>query len=333
MASIRFKNTLLLASAFLMLGTITLAQDDQPLQPPEGVPQGSDWLYRQHYAQIQKIMEDPDVGSRERRLTAYAKQLQQENKILEHMEGFFGQIVQAYNQAGQAREAQALTEKMIAMFPDSLATKGTLFQRAFQAGDHANAIKFGESIYKASPSTQLAYMLAQSYGATNNVPKIREFAHILVNELGAKAAISYVVWLANHYGSQQDIAKSLEFYNTVLQAFPSGVPEGWKPDDWNATKATAYSVRATVAYQNKDYNSAIAAYQQVVSLTPENDVAYYYLGLSFWNLERVDDAKSALAKAVVLGKTSADKAREQLLKLAPSGIEELLQQARQEFNL
>ena len=333
MASIRFRNTLLLASAFLMLGTVALAQDDQPLQPPEGVPQSSDWLYRQHYDQVQQILADPDVGSRESRLTAYANQLHQENKIGEFMEGFFGQIVQAYNQAGQTSQAQALTEKMLAMFPDSLATKGVLFQRAFQGGDHANAIRFGESIYQANPNTQLAYMLAQSYSATNNVPKIREFAHILVNELGAKAAISYVVWLANHYGSQQDIPKALEFYNMLLEAFPSGVPEGWQASAWNATKAAAYSVRATAAYQNKDYNSAISAYQQVVSLAPDNDVAYYYLGLSLWNAERLDEAKPALAKAVVLEKSAADKAREQLLKLAPSGIEELLQQARQELNL
>ncbi len=49
-----------------------------------------------------------------------------------------------------------------------------------------------------------------------------------------------------------------------------------------------------------------------MSYAPNNDLTYLSMGLSYWKLQQLEPAMDAFAKAVVLGKDYAAKAREYL---------------------
>lgn len=320
----------------LALTAPSLAQD--PIEPPEGIPVDSDWLYRKHYEQVQEIMQTPDLSQRAAKLETYMNKLHEKAKIRQYMEGFFTQIVREMTQAGQNAKAAALTEKMTRLFPNSAALAGQAFQTAFQNGDYPKAIKLGEKLYADNPNPQIAVILAQSYIATQNAAKAEEYSLKALESLGSKKGVYFAVWLADYYAAKGDQAGALKYYNTILSDYPSGPPQGWQPDAWDQIKLKAYTFKGSDLYSKKDHRGAIEAFQKVLQIQPQNDAAYLFIGLSHWQLKELDEAMNAFAKAVVLEKANSAKAREYLEQIykprnndSLDGLNDILAKARSEL--
>jgi tetratricopeptide (TPR) repeat protein len=327
-------------AGLLLLMQMGLVLAQEPIKPPEGVGYGSDWLYTRHLDQVQEIMKMTDLKERERHLEVFTKGLHPETKILPYMESFFVQTIADYEAAGQSAEAKALGEKMAQIFPDSPMVQAQAFQAAFQNRDYAKTIELGEKIYAANPDQQVMIILAQSYIATNNTAKALEFSPKVIEAIGPKDGVYFLVWLAGYYAGQNDVPKAVAHYNKLLETFPSGAPEGWDQAQWNNQKATAYALRGAVAYDAKDYEGAIKEYSESVKYFPHNDTAYFFAGLSHWRLQQMDQAEEAFAKAVVLNKATSAKAREYLEQIykprhsdSLEGLDALLQKAKTSLQL
>jgi tetratricopeptide (TPR) repeat protein len=313
----------------------------EPFKAPEGIPPESDWVYRKHYAEVQKIMAVSDLSKRQAQLETYMKKLHPKSKILQYMESFFGQILQAYKKAGKDSQAQALTQKMAKLFPDSGSLLPQQFQSAFEKKNYAAAIPLGEKLLARNPNdAQLSVMLAQSYLATNNTAKVARIAPKIVQLLGPKKGVYYVAWLSDYYRNQRDTAKAATYCDMLLKAYPTGRPQGWEANRWNSVKANAYTVRASNSYVNKNYRAAIQDYAESLKYAPGNDAAYLYIGLSHWRLQELDQAQDSLAKAVVLGKTNSAKARQYLEQVykprnndSLDGLDDVLAKAKAELKL
>jgi tetratricopeptide (TPR) repeat protein len=307
----------------------------------EGIPPSSDYVYRQHYEQVQEILKTPDLAERERRLEAYRGKLHPEAKINQYMEAFFGQIVQDYQRAGQNDQAQALTQKMARWFPASDALVAQQFKTAFDGKDHDKAIELGEKLRATSPNDpQVLVMLAQSYQAKNNTAKVVELSPKLLEVLGPRQAVYYAVLLADHHRTRGDAAQAGRYYDMALEAYPNNAPEGWQASQWEAVKTTAYQVRATNAWGREDFRGVIQAYNQVLRSDPRNDAAHLFIGLSHWKLQELDQAQEAFAKATVLGKSNADRARQYLEQIygprnnnSLEGLDKVLDKARADLRL
>jgi tetratricopeptide (TPR) repeat protein len=60
-------------------------------------------------------------------------------------------------------------------------------------------------------------------------------------------------------------------------------------------------------FREKDYAGAIDIFQRRIRLDPNNDEAYYYIGLSYKEMKQYDAALAALRQAAALGDTKADR--------------------------
>lgn len=325
-----FPITLLL----LCLWTLSLSAQD-PIQAPEGIPPESDYMYGKHLEQVEQIMKGSDLGARTAALENFLKKLHPESKILPYFESFFSQTVAAYSEAGQTAQAKALSDKMRKLFPDSPTTQAHLVNEAYGSKNYAKAIELGEKLNASSPNQQTIMILAQSYMATNNEANAAKYSLKALEEIDAKQGALFVVWLAQYYGRQRDIANSAKYYDTLLKAFPGSGPAGWDPTEWNNLKTSAFTMRATGAYVAKDYDAAIKGYHEALRQNSKSDSAYLYLGLSHWKLQQLEEAIDAFAKATVIGQTQAAKARgylEQLYKPRNNnsleGLDALLEKAR-----
>ena len=126
----------------------------------EGIPASSDYVYRKQYDQVQEIMKLP-LAERAGKLEAYMKKCPKEAKILQYMEAFFSQIVQDLQKGGQNAQADALTQKMIQLFPKSNNIMAQQFQVAYEGKDYAKAIELGEQVRANAPDdAQVLVMLA-----------------------------------------------------------------------------------------------------------------------------------------------------------------------------
>ncbi len=307
----------------------------------EGIPAGSDFVYRKQYDQVQEIMKTPDLAQREQKLTAYYQKLQPEAKIREYMEAYFGQILEEYQKKGMTAQANALTQKMLKWFPKSDALLGQQLKTAYDGKNWSKVIEVGEKMRATAPNdVQVLAMLTQAYQSTNNNAKVLELAPKLVDALGPKKAINYVVFLGDQYRQKNDTANARKYYNMALQAYPTTPPDGWKAAQWNAVKEASYQLSATAAWNAQNWPAVIKSYQEVLKLDPQNDGAYLGMGLAYWKQQELDAAQAAFAKAVVLNKTTAAKARQYLEQLykprnnnSLDGLDQVLAKAKAELGV
>ena len=340
------RSYLLIGLFVFTLVSTQLLVAQEPYKAPDGIPPGSDFVYRKHYDEVTKIMQLGDIAARERQLEAYMKKLHPESKILQFMEAFFGQIAKDYAAAGRDAEAKALGQKMARLFPGSDSAKPQQFQTAFENKDYANAITLGEQLLAKSPDdAQVMVMLAQCYLATNSTNKMVGMAPKVIKALGPKKGVYYVAWMGDYYRGQRDTARAAQYYDMLLNAYPSGKPDGWETARWNGLKANAHTIRATSSYLNNNFQAAIQDYYQSLEYAPDNDAAYLYMGLSFWKissgledpdrLEQLNQAVTAFARAVAMNGPNAAKAQQYLEQVYKplnnntlDGLDEVLAKAK-----
>lgn len=299
---------------FLVLSlqaTVLFGQDLEPFAP-EGIPPQSDYVYRQHYEQIQAILKS-DLSVREKNLETFRSKLHKDAKAHQYMEAFFGQIVKDYTAAGQQAKADALTQKMMTWFPKSDALLPQQFKAAYDKKDWAAAIPLGEQLLQKSPNdAQLLVMLAESYRGANNTAKLMQISPKVISAIGPEKGFNYAFGLADYYRQQKNTARAIEYYDLMLQTYPTGTPAGWQASQWNSVKATAYQVKASSAWAEEDFGAVIQNYNEVLKLTPKNDGAHLFVGLAHWKLQQLDQAEAAFAKAVVLSGPNSARAQQYL---------------------
>ena len=301
--------SLLGLTLFLVIGQFTFILAQAPYQAPEGIPPESDFVYRKHYEEVQAVMQSP-LAERAAKLEAYMKALHPQSKILGTMEAYFRQIAEQLKAAGNTGAADALNKKIATLFPNSDSVVSQQLQQAFQAKDYAKSIQLGEKLLATNPGNKtILNILAASYIQTNNQAKAVATVPKAIEAIGAKNAPALVIWMADYYKAQNDIPKALSYYNQALGAFSAGSPE------YKTLKMTVGTLEGTQAFKAQKFDEAAAAFTQVVTIDPKNDGAYLYLGLSYWRLQKLEEAQTAFAKATVLGKGTSAKAREYLLQI------------------
>jgi tetratricopeptide (TPR) repeat protein len=60
-------------------------------------------------------------------------------------------------------------------------------------------------------------------------------------------------------------------------------------------------------FREKDYPAAVSLFRRRIALDPNNDEAYYYIGLSYKEMKKYDEALDALKQAAALAETRADR--------------------------
>ena len=319
-------------------GTVSLVAQE-PVELPEGVAPESEWAYGKHLEQLEEIMKVSDLAAREQQLETFMKKLHPKSKILQYYESFFSRTVADYEKAGKTQEANALSTKMLKLFPNSIALLSQALRAAIQKQDYAKAIEMGEQLQAIQPDKQTTVLLAQSYIATNNGPKAAEYSQKALDAMGPKDGFYFAYWLATYHAGQRNVGKAVPYYDMLLKAYPQGTPSGWQAAQWNILKGTAYTTLARAAYDKQNFAAAIQNYSESLRYSPKNDLAYLSMGLSYWKLQQLEPAMEAFAKAVVLGKDQAAKAQEYLEQLykplngdSLDGLDGVLAKARTGLN-
>lgn len=305
----RLIRSILGLALFMVIGQFSTALAQEPYQAPEGIPPESDFVYRKHYEEVQAIMQSP-LAERAAKLEAYMKALHPKSKILGSMEAYFRQIVEQLKGAGNAGASDALNKKLTALFPNSDAVVSQQLQQAFQAKDFAKSIQLGEKLLASNPGNKtILNILAASYIETNNQAKAAATVPKAIEAIGAKDAVSLVIWMADYHKAQNDIPKALSYYKQALGAFAPGSAEH------KTLQVAVGTLEGTESFKAQNFDAAVASFNKVVTTDPKNDGAYLYLGLSYWRLQKLEEAQAAFAKATVLGKGTSAKAREYLLQI------------------
>ncbi len=94
--------------------------------------------------------------------------------------------------------------------------------------------------------------------------------------------------------------------------------QAWK-NKMDAGYAVAYGVIGANAYQNQNYAEAVTNLTNAVRYYKNMDMAYYYLGMSYWQQNKLEPAMLNFAKAYLLRGATSAAAKKYLDQLWSSG--------------
>jgi tetratricopeptide (TPR) repeat protein len=246
----------------------------------------------------------------------------------------FQKIIVELRQDKKWSQIISLGDKFLDIAPDDSITISALTAAYAATNNTKGFATFGEKAYAASPSSQLAYYIARAY-----------------LELGNDA--KYVQWGEKTLASQPDNleiltgmlkratgAQQLKYARMCLKALPTAKKhEEMSEETWKSTVSNAYAISYAAlggdAYQNRNYAEAIKNLDGAVKYFKRNETAYYYLGMSYWQQNKLDAAMLNFAKAYILKGTTAQSAKSYLDQLWKSshrgslaGLERVIERAQ-----
>ena len=326
----------------------------------------SDYYYKRDFARYEEIKKETDPQKQAGLLIAFLKE-RSINRIIPYISQDYLNIVAGYLGKKEWDKAISMAEEMMAAlatekavdqavesgdvtvieknvedFKQQLLQTRTQMQQAiltahFSSGNWTKAAEIQEQLNAAAPSIQGVQLLAEIYLQMQNYDKFLENAKKIIAEIPIDQPVGFdaAFKAAQVYAQKNDMPAATDLYKKLMDAYGDKLPEGLTAAQWNPQRATAYTLLAQDPYSKKDYPKALEMFEKVVKADPQNGDAYYYIGLCKWQIDGQDAAVEPLAKSVVLNKTSAAKARQNLEQIYKAknddsldGLDEIIAKAK-----
>jgi tetratricopeptide (TPR) repeat protein len=306
--------------------------------PPqrEEIPPDSDYMYRKDSAAIDAIKaKETDPQKRAEALLAWVSGHPKATRAIAYAAAFYAEVVSGVMKAGDPQKALTMIQTFQTAAPGNTTLVTLQMSAYYQAKNWAKAAEIGEKLYAANPSTGLANDMAGIYMQAGNTDRYMFYADKVLGEVGIEKGYAIALQMANIYMQKNEAAKALPLLTQLMNTFGDRVPAGMQEAGWNQTRAFAFGMMAADSYTKKDYPKAIELYERVSRYNPKDDAPYYYIGMAKWQTKDQLGAIDSFAKAVVLGKAMAPKAKEYMEQLYKaenngnmSGLEAVLAKAR-----
>ena len=230
-----------------------------------------------------------------------------QSALVEYAVGSYLQLMQEYQNQGQSGQVVSSGEKLLGIIPDNLNAQYMVAIAAYQIKDFGKATNYGESIYAARPDAGLAFVLANSFGQLKNQDKQIEYGAKACSELAPKDCFQLLGQISKIYAGKKEWAKAAEYAKRSVEGLDAaGKPGQMSDSEWKnyitVEKATAYTGLGRSAAERENWDTAIANYQKVISLSTDPSAkaeAYYYTGMGRWDQRQMDSAMDAFAKGAV----------------------------------
>jgi tetratricopeptide (TPR) repeat protein len=232
----------------------------------------------------------------------------------------------------------SMGKQFLTVVPDDALTIALLADGYAETKDYRQFVVFGEEMYRTNPSGNLAYAMAKAYKELGNNAKFIEWGEKTVSKLPDNYEI--LLEIAVIYSDSQRNAEADKYARQCLRALQAAKkPEQTSEKDWTTYTTRAYTacylIIGSAAYQKQDYVNAIPNLESSLKYNSRNDTAYYWLGQSYWNTQKIDLAMLNFAKASLLGGRTAAAAKQQLENLYKQthrgslvGLEKIIDVAR-----
>lgn len=234
-----------------------------------------------------------------------------------------------------------LGDKFIDVAPEDSITVKALAVAYSETKNTKGFATFGEKAYASSPSGQLAFAIAQAYLALGNDAKFIQWGE---KTLAAQPDNTEIMAdMTRRSLAMQNQAQALKYAKMCLKALPTAKKrEGIDEQTWKNTisnnYAVAYAAIGAAAYENKNYTEAITNLDNAVKYVKRNETAYYFLGMAYWQQNKLQPAMLNFAKAYVIKGSTSATAKKYLDQLWMSGHrnslagqEQVIQRAQMEL--
>jgi tetratricopeptide (TPR) repeat protein len=335
----------LLAGALLIPAVPGFSQAPAKQKPPAQAPaQETDQEYtEEEYDAYEKAANEKDLDKRGPMLFAFMEKYPK-SKLMPHIETATQTLLYELQKAKKWNTLIAMAERWEKLHPNDLQTLAYITEASHNLGQDKKFLDYALKIYAQKPSPNLAVAIYESYHKLNDQAKYLEWAEKLFAYPEFAGEYELRMLFVQKYMEEKNFAKAASYATLAVKSVEAAKkPDGMTDAEWSkkvaAVRRSSYYISGLNFYEKAKYQDAIRSLE--TSLKYErSDGAYYYMGLSLWRLNMVEEAIDAFAKAVVLNKETRDQAKEHLEKLYKGlhngttiGIEKTYRRAKTDLGL
>jgi tetratricopeptide (TPR) repeat protein len=247
------------------------------------------------------VKKDPNISSAYismARIWAIAKQydlaipiLQQAIELAPNDAQPYKELVELYIRVGEYQKVTPLLEKYVSLIGTDIDAKVRYVKfLTFQAKDYDRAIKEGEALLKTNPDQYTLHRwLAWAYGEKGMAQESYDHSKALFDDIGKN-------------GDRKAFPSDYEYWAKAalkLGLLDEAAHIYRKYIELDSTRAAdIYDQLANAYYAAKDFNQTLAYYDRKKELKPLNNVDYWKIGISNYQLNQLPEADSAFVKVL-----------------------------------
>lgn len=282
----------------------------------QAIPPDSDYMFRKDAEALDALVaKETDPQKRADALLAWVKDHPKATRAIGRAAAYYGEVVAGVLKTGDSQKALTMIQTFQTAAPSNTTLVPLQLQAYYSAKNYAKAAEILEKLYADKPSEELAGNLFTVYIQLNNPDKALVYGEKLVADIPIEKSYGVALQVAQIHLQRKNNDKALQYFSKVMDVYGDKVPSGVQEAAWNATRVFAFNALASDSYSKQDYPKAIELYDKVTRFSPKDETAWYYIGMAKWRTKDQKGAIEPFAKAYVIGKSLAPKAKENMESL------------------
>jgi len=275
----------------------------------------------EEYKSLQDIQAEKDVGKKTDMIFKFLKE-KPKTSYKPQVTAEFQKVI--FDLRNEKRWTQIVTlgERFLEIAPNDDFTIKELTVACEETNNSRCFATYGEKVYASKPSAELALEIARAYQKLGNDAKYFQWREkVLASDPNN---VEVLIDMTKRYMASENTAQALKYARNSLKVLPTAKKPAEMDDlAWknlvSQGYAVAYGVIGADAFQHKNYAEAIKNLDSAAKYYKRYDMAYYYLGMSYWQQNALEPAMLNFAKAYIIRGATANQAKQYLDQLWRSG--------------
>jgi tetratricopeptide (TPR) repeat protein len=296
----------------------------------------------EEYSAYDAATKEPDLAKRAVLLIAFMDKYPK-SVLQVYIVNAYESLMAQYYEKHDYKTLEPLAEQWLKYKPDDLKTLALLTESAQKLGHDAKVLEYGQKVYAAAPSAQLASVIYQTYEKMGDQAKREEWALKLMAMPEFNDNFELRMLFVVKYAEKKDFLKAADYAQQALKALAlAKKPDAMSQADWvkrtKDVEHACYDIIGNNYDQQRKWDEAIQAFERALKVKLY-DGGYYHIGYAQWQQGDVDSAILSFAKAEYLDgefKAQATKHFEALYKSQHNqtltGSEKVRNRARMEID-
>jgi len=306
---------LVLAAAFFPNAGIGIAYAEAlQAQTPEPEEEEETEYGEEEYNAYDAASKEPDFAKRGQMLLDFIEKYPK-SSLMAYIKPAYENLLHECSQTKKYDLLESLAEKWLKLNPGDIRTLAYIADASEKLGHDQRCVECLEEIYKMQPSGAMAYNILQTYKKTKNQAKIDEWVGKVLKMEEYNADFGLRFDLMTRYMEAKNPAKAVEYARLTLKS-TDVVKEPSKEVQEQITQVryASHLVIGTTLYDDGKFDEAIKALQEALKYEKRGE-PYYYIGMSQWKQDLIDDAILSFARAELQGGDIAPQAKDKVEQL------------------
>jgi tetratricopeptide (TPR) repeat protein len=316
----------------VIIGGNTEVQQQKADAEQEETPYGED-----EYNAYDTASKEPNLEKRGTMLLEFIDKYPKSTMTQAYIKPAYENLLLECKQAKQYALLETLAQKWLKLYPNNVQTIAYMAEAAQGLGDGQKYAQRLEEIYTLDPKPSYAADILQAYGKIKNQAKVDEWTEKILKMPDYDANFSLRFDFVKKYMEANKYCKAADYARMTLKSVDL-VKEPSKDvqDQMRLVRYICHLAIGICSYESTKFADAIQSLQQALKYEKHGE-PHYYIGMSQWKQEKVEDAMLSFVRAELQGGDIAPQAKEKVQQLYKAihndttvGIEKIYRKVKEE---